>query len=133
MPTVDQSACGLFCPTPWARRPSLLAAARVAEPAGHLVPHQALHQAPVDRAAQQAKQAARPWPVARQAPSRQCGPSQQRRLGRIQAALVLRQPQASPWAARPRPAQRLARRHLPTLRAQKPVPDLPAGPAHPPV
>ena len=129
MPTGDRSACGLCCPTPWVRRPSLLAAARVAQPAGHLV----LHQAPVGRAAQQAKLAAPPWPVARQAPSRQCGPNQQRRLGRMQAARVLRQHQVSPWVARPRPAQRLARRHLPTLRAQKPVPDRLPGPAHRPV
>lgn len=134
MPTGDRSACGLCCPTPWARRPSLLAAARVAQPAGHLVPHQALHQAPVGRAVQQqAKLAARPWPVARRAPSRQCGPNQQRRLGRMQAALVLCQPQVSPWAARLRPAQRLARRYLPTGRAQKPVPDRPTGLAHPAV
>jgi hypothetical protein len=137
MPTVDQSACGLFCPTPWARRPSLLAAARVAQPAGHLVPHQALHQAlhqaPLGRAAQRVKLAARPWPVARQAPSRQCGPNRQHRLGRMQAAVVLRQPRVSLWAARLRPAQRLARRHLPTGRAEKLVLDRLTGPAHQPV
>ena len=133
MPTVDQSACGLCCPTPWVRRPNLPAVARVAQPAGHLVPHQALHQAPLGREPQQAKLAARPWPVARQAPSRQCGPNQQHRLGRMQAAVVLRQPRVSLWAARLRPAQRLARRYLPTGRAQKLVLDRLTGPAHRPV